>query len=58
MRAAILVRGIFPTILLTAWRQSQFVVIDMDFEERLERLWQEYVVERYLKTLAFFGASW
>ena len=37
--------------------QSQFVVIDMDFEERLERLWQEYVVERYLKTLAFFGAT-
>ena len=37
--------------------QSQFVVIDMDFEERLERLWQEYVVERYLKTLAFFGAA-
>jgi len=36
---------------------SQFVVIDMDFEERLERLWQEYVVERYLKTMAFFGAT-
>lgn len=36
--------------------QSQFVVIDMDFEERLERLWQEYVVERYLKTMAYFGA--
>ena len=24
--------------------QSSFVVIDMDFEERLERLWQEYVL--------------
>ena len=36
---------------------SQFVVIDMDFEERLERLWQEYVVERYLNTMAYFGAS-
>lgn len=36
---------------------SQFVVIEMDFEERLERLWQEYVVERYLKTMAFFGAT-
>lgn len=37
--------------------KSQFVVIEMDFEERLERLWQEYVVERYLKTMAFFGAT-
>jgi tRNA 2-selenouridine synthase len=37
--------------------QSSFVVIEMDFEERLERLWQEYVVERYLKTIAFFGPS-
>ena len=37
--------------------QSQFVVIEMDFEERLERLWQEYVVERYLKTMACFGAT-
>jgi tRNA 2-selenouridine synthase len=37
--------------------QSQFVVIDMDFDERLERLWQEYVVERYLKTMAYFGAN-
>jgi tRNA 2-selenouridine synthase len=36
---------------------SQFVVIEMDFEERLERLWQEYVVERYLKTMAYFGAN-
>ena len=37
--------------------QSSFVVIDMDFEERLERLWREYVVDRYLNTMAFFGAS-
>ena len=37
--------------------QSSFVVIEMDFEERLERLWQEYVVERYLKTMAFYGSS-
>jgi tRNA 2-selenouridine synthase len=37
--------------------RSSFVVIDMDFEERLERLWQEYVVDRYLKTMAFFGDS-
>ena len=37
--------------------KSQFVVIEMDFEERLERLWQEYVVERYLKTMALFGAT-
>lgn len=35
--------------------ESSFVVIDMNFEERLERLWQEYVVERYLKTMAFYG---
>ncbi|MGB2041095.1 MAG: tRNA 2-selenouridine(34) synthase MnmH [Porticoccaceae bacterium] len=37
--------------------QSQFVVIDMDFDQRLERLWQEYVVDRYLRTMAYFGAS-
>ncbi|MGB0450259.1 MAG: tRNA 2-selenouridine(34) synthase MnmH [Porticoccaceae bacterium] len=37
--------------------QSAFVVIDMDFEERLERLWQEYVVERHSKTMAFFGTT-
>lgn len=37
--------------------QSSFVVIEMAFEERLERLWQEYVVERHHKTLAFFGDS-
>ena len=37
--------------------QSQFVVIDMDFDQRLERLWQEYVVQRYLRTMAYFGAS-
>ena len=36
--------------------QSQFVVIDMDFDQRLERLWQEYVVDRYLRTMAYFGA--
>ncbi|MDG1163831.1 MAG: tRNA 2-selenouridine(34) synthase MnmH [Porticoccaceae bacterium] len=37
--------------------ESSFVVIEMGFEERLERLWQEYVVERYLKTMAFFGGT-
>ena len=35
--------------------QSQLVAIDMDFDERLERLWQEYVVERYRKTIDFHG---
>jgi len=35
--------------------QSSFVVIDMDFEERLERLWQEYVIDRYSRTMAFYG---
>jgi tRNA 2-selenouridine synthase len=37
--------------------QSQFVVIEMDFEERLERLWQEYVIERYQKTMDFYGET-
>ena len=37
--------------------QSAFVVIDMDFEERLERLWQEYVIERHSKTMAFYGPT-
>ncbi|MDG1819318.1 MAG: tRNA 2-selenouridine(34) synthase MnmH [Porticoccaceae bacterium] len=37
--------------------QSAFVVIDMDFEERLERLWQEYVIERHRKTMAFYGST-
>lgn len=35
--------------------ESQLAVIDMDFDERLERLWQEYVVERYRKTVDFHG---
>ena len=37
--------------------QSSFVVIEMEFEERLERLLQEYVVERHMKTLAFYGPT-
>jgi len=37
--------------------QSTFVVIEMGFEERLERLWQEYVLERYQKTMAFYGET-
>ena len=37
--------------------QSQLVVIDMNFDERLERLWQEYVVERYRKTMDFHGET-
>jgi tRNA 2-selenouridine synthase len=37
--------------------ESSFVVIDMDFEERLERLWQEYVIERHSKTMAFYGSA-
>ena len=56
MRAAILVPEHIPHYFADRMAQSQFVVIDMDFEERLERLWQEYVVERYLKTMAYFGA--
>jgi tRNA 2-selenouridine synthase len=46
-----------PHYLAARMAQSSFVVIEMDFEERLERLWQEYVVERHHKTLAFFGGS-
>ena len=46
-----------PHYLADRMAQSSFVVIEMDFEERLERLWQEYVVERYHKTVAFFGDS-
>jgi tRNA 2-selenouridine synthase len=37
--------------------ESKFVVIDMNFEERLERLWQEYVIERHQKTMAYFGET-
>ena len=58
MKAAILVPAIFPIILPTAWRRVQFVVIDMDFEERLERLWQEYVSGALSKDHGVFWCYW
>jgi tRNA 2-selenouridine synthase len=37
--------------------QSPRVVIEVPFAERIEKLWQEYVVERHQQTLAFYSAS-
>ena len=36
-----------PHYLLEVMKSSPLVVVEMPFEERMERLWQEYVIERY-----------
>ena len=46
-----------PHYLADCMATSQLVVIDMAFEERLERLWQEYIVERYRKTIDYYGKT-
>lgn len=43
-----------PAPLVDAMNHSPMVVIELPFEERLERLWQEYVVDRYEQTAAFY----
>jgi len=43
-----------PHYLMDAMKQSPIVVVDMQIEERIERLWQEYVVARYRQTASLF----
>ncbi len=44
-----------PPYLVERMANSALVVVNVPFEERLERLWQEYVVERHADSLAFYG---
>ncbi len=46
-----------PPCLADKMAQSPRVVIEVPFAERIEKLWQEYVVERHQQTLAFYSAS-
>ena len=42
-----------PIPLTDAMNRSPMVVIELSFDERIEKLFQEYVVDRYKKTLAY-----
>lgn len=42
-----------PEALNVVMAASEIVVIDLPIEERIEKLWQEYVVERYAETIAY-----
>jgi len=42
-----------PDVLNVAMAASDMVVIDLPVEERIEKLWQEYVVQRYEETIAY-----
>ncbi len=44
-----------PHVFVQAMRNSPMVVIELDFDERIETLWQEYVVDRYAQTVAHVG---
>ena len=44
-----------PPCLADLMAQSPIVVIELPLEERIDRLWQEYVIERYNNTLAYHG---
>jgi tRNA 2-selenouridine synthase len=37
--------------------ESSMVVIELPLEERIEKLWSEYVVERYQNTMAYHGEN-
>jgi tRNA 2-selenouridine synthase len=41
-----------PTPLTNAMNRSPMIVIELSFDERIERIFQEYVIDRYQKTLA------
>lgn len=43
-----------PDALNDAMSVSDMVVIDLSVEERIEKLWQEYVVQRYADTIAYY----
>ena len=42
-----------PIPLTDAMNRSPMVVIELSFDERIEKLFQEYVIDRYQKTLAY-----
>jgi tRNA 2-selenouridine synthase len=42
-----------PPCLADLMAQSPIVVIELPLEKRIDRLWQEYVIERYHNTLAY-----
>ena len=44
-----------PRPFVTAMNESPKVVIELTFEERIDKLWQEYVVDRYAETVAYHG---
>ena len=44
-----------PIPLSDAMAVSSMVVIELPFEQRIEKLWQEYVIERYRHTLSYHG---
>ena len=44
-----------PPCLADLMAKSPIVVIELPLEERIDRLWQEYVIERYHNTLAYHG---
>ena len=44
-----------PIPLSDAMLNSPMVVIELPFEQRIEKLWREYVIERYQDTLAYHG---
>ncbi|MFM1571059.1 MAG: tRNA 2-selenouridine(34) synthase MnmH [Porticoccaceae bacterium] len=46
-----------PQPLTVAMAESPMVVIDLPFEERIDKLWQEYVIERYQQTMAYHQES-
>jgi tRNA 2-selenouridine synthase len=44
-----------PKPLTGAMARSPMAVIELPFEQRIENLWREYVLDRYQQTLAFYG---
>lgn len=43
-----------PGTLNTAMAVSDIIVIESSLEERIEKLWQEYVLQRYTETVAYY----
>lgn len=46
-----------PVPLAEAMSISPIVLIELTFEERINNLWQEYVVDRYKKTIAYYSEN-
>ncbi|MEM7081532.1 MAG: tRNA 2-selenouridine(34) synthase MnmH [Pseudomonadota bacterium] len=46
-----------PPQFVAAMKASSMVVIELPFEERIERLWQEYVIDRYNATIALYPSD-